>query len=390
MNDFMKKSLIALAAIILSLFLAEGVTRVFYDPVDYLWPRQTPDEILRFRINPGSRAHDSWGFRNKSVPERADIIAIGDSQTYGISALARYAWPETLQRLTGKEVYNLALGGYGPAEYSYLLEQKALRLKPALIIVGFYLGNDLADTYEAVYTVPYWEHLRAPDFSIGNVAETDNREKPEKKKSPPSRSLQTRLKYMTYVITDWFAGHSVLYRIVTETYLGDMIRQRRMMDRGEGIVMFRDNEHGIDTGFTPETRLQGLDLTRPHLQEGLRLALGFFNRMNEVAGKNGIRFLVVMIPTKETVFADFIEGNDSLLGSPKIDRLIDNERQVNEIAKSYFEEHNISYLDVLEPLRMAVPYEQIYPNNYNGHSNKNGYRIIAESIYQYLRGKQEY
>ena len=390
MNDFIKKTLIVLIAVIASLLLAEGVSRVFFDPVDYLWPKQSPDEILRLRINPNSRAHDSWGFRNKSVPERADIVAIGDSQTYGISALARYTWPETLQRLTGKEVYNLALGGYGPAEYLYLMEQKALQMKPNLIIAGFYLGNDLADTYEAVYTVGYWKGLRNPALAIKDDTKTDDLEKPEEKKSPHSRSPQTRLKYMAYVITDWFAGHSVLYRIVTETYLGDMIRQRRKMDMGEEIIMFRDSEHGINTGFTPETRLQGLDLTRPHLQEGLRLALDFFNRMNEIAGKNGIRFLVVMIPTKETVFADFIEGNDSLPGSPKIDRLIDNERRVSEIAKSYFEEHNIPYLDVLEPLRGAVPYEQIYPNNYNGHSNKNGYRIIAESIYQYLRGKQEY
>ncbi len=389
MNDFMKKSLIVLAAVILSLFLAEGVTRVFYDPVDYLWPRQTPDEILRFRINPGSRAHDSWGFRNKRVPERADIVTIGDSQTYGISASARYAWPEILERLAGKEVYNLAIGGYGPAEYSYLLEQKALQLKPDLIIAGFYLGNDLADSYEAVYTIPHWKDLRNPDLVIKDDTKTDSSDKPEDKKSPHAKPLQTGLKYMTYVITDWFAGHSVLYRIVTETYLGDMIRQRRMMDRGEEIVMFRDNEHGIDTGFTPETRLAGLDLTRPHLREGLRLALGFFDRMNETARKNGIRFLVVMIPTKETVFAEFIEGNDNLPDSAKIDRLIDNERRVNEIAKSYFKDHDIPYLDVLDPLRRAVPREQIYPNNYNGHSNKNGYRIIAETVNRYLGGTQD-
>ena len=389
MNEFIKKTLIVLAAVIASLLVAEGVTRVFFDPVDYLWPRQSPDEILRLKINPNSRAHDSWGFRNKYVPERADIVAIGDSQTYGISALARYTWPETLERLTGKEVYNLAIGGYGPAEYFYLMEHKALQLKPDLIIAGFYLGNDLADSYEAVYTVPHWEDLRNPDLAIIDDTKGGGSGKPEEKKSPPPKTLRTGFKYITYVITDWFAGHSVLYRIVTETYLGDMIRQRRMIDRGEEIVMFRDNEHGINTGFTPETRLQGLDLTKPHLQEGLSLALGFFNRMNEAAEKNGIRFLVVIIPTKETVFEEFIEGNDSLSGSRKIDRLIENERQVNEIAKSYFEEHNISYLDVLEPLRQAVPNEQIYPNNYNGHSNKNGYGIIAESIYQYLNGKQE-
>jgi hypothetical protein len=30
--------------------------------------------------------------------------------------------------------------------------------------------------------------------------------------------------------------------------------------------------------------------------------------------------------------------------------------------------------------------EQIYPNNFGGHENKNGYRIIAETIKKYLDG----
>ena len=113
-----------------------------------------PDETLRYRVEPYTAAHDGWGYRNRYVPDRADIVAIGDSQTYGTSALAKYSWPSTLKRVTGREVYNLSLGGYGPAEYFYLMEHKALLLKPDLIIAGFYLGNDLADTYTAVYTVP--------------------------------------------------------------------------------------------------------------------------------------------------------------------------------------------------------------------------------------------
>ena len=52
MNDFIKKTLIVLIAVIASLLLAEGVSRVFFDPVDYLWPKQSPDEILRLRMNP--------------------------------------------------------------------------------------------------------------------------------------------------------------------------------------------------------------------------------------------------------------------------------------------------------------------------------------------------
>lgn len=40
--------LIVFAAVI-SLFIAEGVTRLFFDPVDYLWRKLEPDEILRHR-----------------------------------------------------------------------------------------------------------------------------------------------------------------------------------------------------------------------------------------------------------------------------------------------------------------------------------------------------
>ena len=157
-----------------------------------------------------------------------------------------------------------------------------------------------------------------------------------------------------------------------------------MILMGQDTEMLEDREHGIYTGFTPEKWLVGLDLQNPEVREGLRLALDFFNQMNVTAENNGIRFLVVIIPTKESVFGDFIEGNDSLASSREIDRLIENERLVDSIVKSYFEELGIPYLDVSGPLKNAAGSEQIYPNNYSGHPNKHGNRIIADSIKQYL------
>ena len=57
----------------------------------------------------------------------------------------------------------MSLPGYGPAEYLYLMRDKALTLKPDLIIAGFYLGNALKDSFTAVYSGPVWEghELRA-------------------------------------------------------------------------------------------------------------------------------------------------------------------------------------------------------------------------------------
>ena len=63
-----------------------------------------------------------------------------------------------------KKVYNLSLGGYGQVQYYYLLKNKAFKLNPFLIIVGFYYSNDLSNVFNIVYTRNYWEHLRRPDF----------------------------------------------------------------------------------------------------------------------------------------------------------------------------------------------------------------------------------
>ena len=116
--------LILLVSIFLGLFCGEGIVRIIYDPVDYLMPELLCDPILGHRVKPNSAGHDSWGYRNKTVPDAADIVCISDSQTYGESAKARDSWPGQLQQMTAREVYNLSLGGYSPVEYSYLFSNK--------------------------------------------------------------------------------------------------------------------------------------------------------------------------------------------------------------------------------------------------------------------------
>ena len=106
--------------------------------------------------------------------------------------------------------------------------------------------------------------------------------------------------------------------------------------------------------------------------------------MNKFSHENGIGFLVIIIPTKESVFSPLIEGNETLQASDKIDRLISNERSVSSIVMRYFDEHGIEYIDLLPSLQEAAYTEQIYPANFGGHTNKNGYRIIVETVSGWL------
>jgi lysophospholipase L1-like esterase len=367
-KDYLKKSILVLVSIFLSLVIAEGASRIIFDPIDYLKPERVPDNILGFKILPNTGAHDSWGYRNKSVPSTADIVTIGDSNTYGISATASNSWPSILGQSTGKVVYNISLGGYGPVEYFYLLKNKAFKLNPSLVIVGFYFGNDLENAYNSVYKNEYWRHLRRSDFVPKEIINEDEMVR---------HGLINR-------ILDWPPAHSVSYRIISSSFLGDEVRQLRRIYRGEEIIMFKNKENNIRTGFMPSMRLKVLNLDDSTVKEGLRISLELFSRMNELSKKRKIDFLVLLIPTKENVFSEYIEHNGELPSSNIIDKLISNERRVNELVKSYFTEHSIAFIDVEDALRNAARSEQLYPNNFGGHLNKNGYRIVAGAIERYL------
>src|SRR5580700_1175979 len=132
----------------IGLLLCEFVSRLILNPADYLSVELVQNDILG-AVLPSSAAKgfDKWGFRNREVPITSDIVAIGDSHTYGNTATMEESWPKVLERLTGRHVYNMGMGGYGPNQYFYLLKDRALRLKPRAIICGLYMGDDFENAF---------------------------------------------------------------------------------------------------------------------------------------------------------------------------------------------------------------------------------------------------
>ena len=60
------------------------------------------DAVLGMRMPPNAPGHDARGFRNAAAPERADLVAIGDSHTWGSNALIDEAWPQVLGPSLGR------------------------------------------------------------------------------------------------------------------------------------------------------------------------------------------------------------------------------------------------------------------------------------------------
>ena len=81
--------LLLIVSLTVTALALEVLSRFLVDPVDYLFPQMATDDFLLHRIEGYSGGHDAWGFRNYKKPEAADIVCLGDSMTYGISAQAR-------------------------------------------------------------------------------------------------------------------------------------------------------------------------------------------------------------------------------------------------------------------------------------------------------------
>ncbi len=357
----MRRTLASLALLASSLavaaVLAEFVLRWRLDEVDYLEPRLERHPVLPYAIAPGSGDHDAWGFRNPRVPPRADVVAIGDSQTYGVSAPARQSWPAWLAALSGRSVYNLALGGYSPPDYAYLLEQLGVSLEPRVVVVGFYFGNDLQEA--------------------GVSAEARARRSPAPRGRDQVRSLGG--------LRTWLAGHSLLYQVVKFELpaLTDALRYREAAALGDAIEI----EHPVARTFlTPELRLPVLDQSRAGNRRGLAATLAAFDAIDATCRAHAIRCLVLLIPTKESVYGELARETLRGAGYAPVARLVAEEARVREAIVGHLSARGIEWVDPLAELRQVAREKRIYPANRDGHPNSEGYRVIAGAVLRSLDG----
>jgi lysophospholipase L1-like esterase len=349
-------------SVTLALLLGEGLARLVVDPVDYLMATPVSDSILGRRLEPGASGHDQWGFRNRAVPDSADVVTIGDSQTYGIGVPRLSSWPAQLSELTGRQVYNAALAGYSPIEYYQLLRRYALPLKPSVVVVGFYLGNDVHEAYRRVYALPHYTALRREGVQSleGTV---------------PPRSSKPRL---VGRLRRWLSSHSVLYRVTLASVLREDTAELFLSRDGNDLVRFH---HGTSsTVFTPGARLGVLDLDSEAVREGLRLSLLHFELMARLCDTAGVAFFIALIPTKERVYQSLIEADPELRQHAVLRALLAKEGELDQRVRRFLQERGISYIDLRPPLQDAATHTRIYRPDDDGHPTAAGYSVIAREV----------
>lgn len=370
---------VAVKAVVLCLSAAlavlgcELLSRIALNPADFLSPRIVKDDVLGITVAPHSSGFDEWGFRNSTVPATADVVAVGDSHTYGNTARMDDAWPSVLASATKLQVYNLGLGGYGPNQYHYLLTTKGLKLKPKWVVCGIYMGDDFENAFMITYGLDYWAPLRVGQWKNINADIWGVT-------APPVWGADIR---------NWLSEHSMMYRLIVHGPLFAMIKEAVRFEQVAGesdpyttaLVM---DDQNIREAFRPLGMAERLDKNSGPVREGMRITFHLLKDMDRACTRAGCKFLAVIIPTKETVFAEHIIKTPKLHLKDALERIIVNEQSAKADLVEFLSSESIAYVDTLPALRRSVENQLYAQTTRDMHPGRNGYRVIGEAVAEYL------
>ena len=363
--------------------------------------RQIPDDVLGHRPNPDFPEHDTNGFRNKTSLSQADIVALGDSQTYGTSVKRHQAWPQQMGTLSDHSAYNMAYGGYGSVQGLILMENQALAMLPRHIIFMMYDGNDVFDGYRAVYGQNLYDSLKTTDPTVQETLDIAEQAKPlfskikeetaslwgspakKKESSSKPKKSWTAVKELK-LFQLFFSLERTIQSAFPKKHKSIPIKLSQQ-SRDPNFVSFeyftcRD----FRTTFTPRYRQLGMNLEDPRIREGLRVTLEAIGQMQQRADEHSVDFLVLLLPTKERCFYHLYDQYD---GTPS-EALQSTVKLNNEIRKrtiEYLQQHEIAYIDTLPILKRCFEQKrQPFFENADGHLNIVGHKAIAEAVYEYI------
>jgi len=290
------------------------------------------------------------------VPSEVQVVALGDSQTYGSNVRPSDTWPHALGDMGLGPSYNMAFPGWGPLQ-SFLVLDEALQLKPGLIVEALYLGNDLVDSFTFVYNRDRLEQFKSPDEKTRQaVADANDAEPwddlPIADQSPIDRKDEDARDEPPEPLEGVLRDHSKLYGLwhaAGRAYNYYRRHSERLEENDENdplkdddFVRFRGAY--FSTVLTPSYRLPAVDLEDTCIVEGMRITVEALSQMRQRAHANGAEFAILLIPTKELALADAVAAEQVRL-PVDLEYQAADEVRMREALRDRFDAQGIPVID---------------------------------------------
>jgi hypothetical protein len=277
------------------------------------------------------------GFRTGPLEWPMDVVAVGDSFTFCWTDFDD-CWVERLHLDYGWHVTNLGVPGTGSMAHHNLLEPYARPLEPA-VIVWQWFGNDYKDDYDFAL-------MRGEDAPASESA------------PPPAPPVDDY---------GWLAEYSTVYR-----YLRDWLDEAAPATEGKDLLpVIQGRQIAVsDAQFSH-------DLDNEAVRFGFGETLRAFESGQAFADDIGAALVILLIPTKEEAFADYLAA---YLEADYLDMLA---RGRAELLRAC-EEHDWRCIDMTDTLRAAIADGETVYNAFDFHLDAAGNQLVADTLAQYF------
>jgi lysophospholipase L1-like esterase len=312
-----------------------------------------PDPPRRYRLHPGYRGRitnhvefdhqvviNARGMRG-AEPSAAQlrVLALGDSFTFGVGAGDDETYPARLQaylRAAGQpaEVWNAGAPGYGVPDEVAWYERWGAPLRPGVVVIAPFLGNDLQDASPGSPTRVVDGELVANGSEGGGVRR-------------------------------WLYYHSHLFRLLKSSLFEGPLRAK------VGLA-----EPWARRERRAELALYGPTLP-PELGAGKAATDAAVARLAQLAARDHVYLLAVLVPSLPQVDGRRWGAIHRELG---VDPRGHDSRRTNRIFAGIFVRHGVAVLDPTAALTAAVARGErvYYPRDQ--HLTPAGYDLLAREV----------
>ena len=339
------------------------------------WPWEEGEHRTRVHFTT-----DSDGFRNPPALPQPRVVLLGDSFVEGDLVDEPDTLRAQLARETGWTVRNLALSGYGPQQYAIAARRFGLPARPEIVVLGLFEGNDLGDAEffdewrqsTATWNDYVFAALRARQGSV--LVRANMHARTLDALARITTGLRTLLRPPAGVVPP-----ANLFDPLCD---GDPAGPKCMSFSGG--LLYRETIPPAELSAT-----KGWELTRVALRE-----------VRDACQLAGAHLLVVIIPSKESLFARRIAGAVSpgafdrfvadasgMDGPPHYDRFVANHGALDQILEPFLREEGIDFLNLRSLFERAASEGRGPYLRFDMHWNANGHQQVARAIAGGLRGR---
>ncbi|MBL4681060.1 MAG: SGNH/GDSL hydrolase family protein [Pseudomonadales bacterium] len=396
-----KEFLLFSCTIIFSLFISENILRYFYvipSPIGNYYPLEIAK--LGKAIHIDQMEFDIWyeynssGFRDKEIKVKKPvfqkrILFVGDSITegFGVSDTKRYS-NQILEHLGfGYEGINVAQLATNPPTYLDNIAKFGVALKPDLVVMGFFIGNDFmgANGSPLPQSIPVNKEIDSNDcfqvlqdkwfnlYFLAILGDFGDAENCLISRLDSQDKNFWELYFKKNIDKSFFAN---LHGLTVPAF--DKIVSGFNADVMDEIYAGRVNSSMFHESVNLHAKKPSSDKSY-YIEDDYLNTYDYIKKSREILYNHQIQFLVVIIPDMDQVNSkEFREASMKDFLISEIPSRFQELRSLRERLVHDLSVDDINFIDTTNALKNS-PNLSFYI--YDNHLNENGHTIVGEEVY---------